>query len=757
MRRLATVLALAFVAASAFVAPARAQTFDVSVKEMFAVSPDSVAKAEALQTAGTLTGATFERLTRSRFANRTTPLDTLVRFTGVLLSDPLSSGLATATNNRVGRVHVFVRDVKATADASGLRGYVVQVVDGAYDTDGLKNLAPGAVVRFTGTIAYFSNQPQLSPTSLEVLGTDYRALGYADALGRPITVALENLNKPAPRDPAFPDNPQATLNFANYPTNAYEYVRIEGARVETNGAGLANRFNVTYSNAGRTSFLAQNDFSLRYRNDRNADATYKSAGFNVRTTNYVPPAVGARVNLEGFTLPFTGDFVNYFYPNVSINFAPVEDGDVQVLAGSPPSVANVAPVNPVVRGMSAESVRADVLADPARTVSSSVLYYRPYTMGGSAAYTQVAMTAGMATASGTPYTGAIPAAALTDGLFVEYYVRATDNTGATGESAPQVFRVLANGIRRIEHVQRTASGAVGDSPFRFAVVPAASGLMQIDAVVQTRPDTSALVAIQDDAALAPWSGVVLEVTAATRALRRGDAIRITGATVTETSGLTVLTGLTFTKTGTAAAYDYKALTTTQLTDAPTAEQHEGILLRLSGVTVASTNPDAPAQFGEFTVATSGTMAAVRVDDRSNALFNKGYNATLAVGETFTFVQGLWYYANGQFKLTPEVASDLAKVVANEDDELPSGFALGRGYPNPVAGSARVPFRLEAAGAARLDVYDALGRRVAVLVDEVMAPGDYAATLDARTLAAGLYVVRLQQGARVTSRTVVVVK
>ncbi len=301
MRRLATLAVLA--AASAV--PAAAQTFDVTVKQIFAVSQDSVLKAQQLQAAGTIPAAVFQRLFQSRYFDRSsngaTSSDTLVRFTSVLLSDPLSSGLASASNGRVGRVHVFVRDVAAAADPAGMRGYVIQVVDGAYDTDGLKNLAPGAVVKFTGTLAYFGGAVQLSPTSVEVISQNYRAT-YPDALGRPITVALADLNKPAPADPAS-NNPQATLNFATFPNNGAEYVRIEGLQVETNAAGLSGRFNVTYANTERTTFIYQNDLSVRYRNDRNTDATYQSGGFNVRTTPYVPPAVGVARQHRGLHAP----------------------------------------------------------------------------------------------------------------------------------------------------------------------------------------------------------------------------------------------------------------------------------------------------------------------------------------------------------------------------------------------------------------------------------------------------------------------
>ena len=64
------------------------------------------------------------------------------------------------------------------------------------------------------------------------------------------------------------------------------------------------------------------------------------------------------------------------------------------------------------------------------------------------------------------------------------------------------------------------------------------------------------------------------------------------------------------------------------------------------------------------------------------------------------------------------------------------------YPNPSAGRTTVAFTVEAAGAVRLSVHDALGREVAVLVDGALAEGRHEAVLDAGALPAGVYLVRL---------------
>ena len=82
-----------------------------------------------------------------------------------------------------------------------------------------------------------------------------------------------------------------------------------------------------------------------------------------------------------------------------------------------------------------------------------------------------------------------------------------------------------------------------------------------------------------------------------------------------------------------------------------------------------------------------------------------------------------------------------------------GDGLGAVWPNPSRGPVTVAYRTEAPGEVRLDVFDVRGRRVAGLADGPMAPGDHVATWNPGTLASGLYVVRLQAGPSVWTRSV----
>ncbi len=92
-----------------------------------------------------------------------------------------------------------------------------------------------------------------------------------------------------------------------------------------------------------------------------------------------------------------------------------------------------------------------------------------------------------------------------------------------------------------------------------------------------------------------------------------------------------------------------------------------------------------------------------------------------------------------------------------DEAEASGLFLAAPGPNPVRGTTTLRFALREAGPARLSVVDALGREVARLVDGTVGAGEQRVAFDASSLPAGLYLVRLDAGGAVATRTLVRVR
>jgi hypothetical protein len=74
--------------------------------------------------------------------------------------------------------------------------------------------------------------------------------------------------------------------------------------------------------------------------------------------------------------------------------------------------------------------------------------------------------------------------------------------------------------------------------------------------------------------------------------------------------------------------------------------------------------------------------------------------------------------------------------------LSAGVELRGVDPNPAREQATIRFHLGTAAFARLEVYDARGRRVAMPLADTQAAGDHAVVLATDGFAPGLYWVRL---------------
>lgn len=90
-------------------------------------------------------------------------------------------------------------------------------------------------------------------------------------------------------------------------------------------------------------------------------------------------------------------------------------------------------------------------------------------------------------------------------------------------------------------------------------------------------------------------------------------------------------------------------------------------------------------------------------------------------------------------------------------EIPQTSALHANYPNPFNPATTIPFELSEASQVRLEVYDMLGRRVALLVNETHQPGRHTAVFDAGSISSGMYIARLQTNDLVFSRKMLLVK
>ena len=121
---------------------------------------------------------------------------------------------------------------------------------------------------------------------------------------------------------------------------------------------------------------------------------------------------------------------------------------------------------------------------------------------------------------------------------------------------------------------------------------------------------------------------------------------------------------------------------------------------------------------------------------------------------------LFFNQSSQWSTSAVVGQDAIVNVDNEEQAtVTASFTLYPARPNPVAsGAATLAFELAQAGAVSLEVFDTLGRRVAIAAQqEAMAAGPHTRSVDLSALAPGVYLYRLVAGTQVATRTLTVVR
>ena len=93
----------------------------------------------------------------------------------------------------------------------------------------------------------------------------------------------------------------------------------------------------------------------------------------------------------------------------------------------------------------------------------------------------------------------------------------------------------------------------------------------------------------------------------------------------------------------------------------------------------------------------------------------------------------------------------------EEKPMPPSYILDHSLPNPLSKSAKIHFSLGSREHVRLEVFDALGRKVVTLVDGVLDAGQHEVVIDAGRLSTGVYFYRLSTPTFTKTRSVRLIK
>lgn len=646
------------------------------------------------------------------------PLDgDTVTVTGVVMNSTYMGANPDSTETiAVGAPGVFLQD---TGDVKPYSGIVVR--DETESSD-FALLDTGFVVKITGVVSEYYTTTQLNVVSF----TAQDILGQGP-MPEPVPVTLDSLREEG--------------TSAN---------RILAEKWEGMLISIEEDLTVTEENivgAGTFGVVNQNSTEGVVYNRSN----YYRGGVSPNAGAVIDYIEGHFETQEGTE---TGYCINPMYPD-----------DVK-LGATPPSITNTERDKPTVSYGESVTITSDIV-DFDGTVTGAELYYAVNGEFDGKVDMQY-------TGEGTTYEGTIPA--YNDSSFVEYYIKATDDSNfvSTFPSDTTTNRLSYFVLDRplgIKEIQYSPRGSGFGSYTGYDVT--LTGIVTVDTTGVNNPPS---IYIQNGNS--PWSGI--RIFGALSA-EKGDELEVTG-TVEENFGVTQIAVSDFNILSNGnevpAPVEIQTSVVDELSDGEVeAEQYEGMLLKYSNLTVTDVNADGGpgpvgennSNFGEIFVADdSGVDTRVELQDGNNnyhnlwdsTLVDEPGNVEVNQDASFDVVTGVLYYSFGNYKLIPRTNSDFeGYVVGVEDDntQMPMEYKLAQNYPNPFNPSTTIEFSLPKAADVSLKVYNVLGEEVAELVNKNFKAGAHKVNFNASQFASGVYIYRLKAKDFVSVKKMILMK
>lgn len=147
-------------------------------------------------------------------------------------------------------------------------------------------------------------------------------------------------------------------------------------------------------------------------------------------------------------------------------------------------------------------------------------------------------------------------------------------------------------------------------------------------------------------------------------------------------------------------------------------------------------PDYPFSTFYFPITVTGISIKLKSEQQSG----QKYNGTI-------------YFDN----LRASYPSGTSVSVEEVKEGIPTNFEMSQNYPNPFNPTTNISFNLPKNDKVSLTVFDVLGRKVAVLVDDKLSEGNHSYTFDASNISSGMYIYILNTSFGMKSKKMILVK
>lgn len=662
---------------------------------------------------------------------------------GIVVTDGNLSEVASSSIQGGSRPFISLVDTSANGAPGAFKGAVVMGAFNNIPNSNIENALAGDIIEITCVVAEFGGLVQLQPISSN-------AVSFVGVTNAPsfTTVPVSDLQ----------DN-QRINKLATGEQWEGSYVEIQNVTVTSVSIfSSGNRIEFTVEDAAGNRILVAD----RFLPMKLAGVTPVNPNSPATSGSLVAPSVGTVYNhIRGIIFQ---DENGPCYPNASGFAGGYEinpfDSTHFDKAASPANISNVSRDPLVPNASQAVTVSADII-DNDGVVTSATLFYTADQNAPANLFTSVPMT----NSSGSIYTATIPATPLDS--VVRYFIEATDdssnvtinpNTPTGANLRTHFYTVRPNGptimdIQFVPELSNDGSTLEGDTITVTGVVTASYQAGDLGFLYMQDPSAN------------EFSGIFVNGGPATVfGLNRGDEITVEGV-VEESFGFTQLNAINVTATGaTGVAVTPVVIDPSDATlftsGSRELERYESMLLSFENPAMGGLVyvTDTTLNFAEYLVG-SGFQAQVgarvlagrQVAGQAQGSLDVSYiNDTAAWGGALnvpavqvdenynvTALEGILFYAFGNYKLTPRNNMDFKNLVVGIETVYNSEVETTI-FPNPTNGNVTVQIDENYVfNTMNIQILDVTGR---VVVETISALSTNNMNLSG--LEKGIYVVRL---------------
>lgn len=557
-------------------------------------------------------------------------------------------------------------------------------------------------------------------------------------------------------------NPPVAVGFISQETKRPNPIELPMTTFMENGVlkGEGEKYDGMYVILRNVLTSDRNNSSGVFRfNDGNGNymTMYDQSGFFTKRAHRL-------TGLTDYDAPADGTFLEYIRGEVHTRpdgyyIVPLYPGDIKVGA-TPPSISNIARNNAFVARNVPVEVSARIVDLDGR-ITSGKLFYR-VNMG---SYNELALVRG--TADTNTFSATIPGVDA-DSAVVDYFFWAQDNENRitlnpADTTRNRWFYPVLNRPLTIQDVQYSPYGSGFSAVNNYRVT--VSGVVTADTSdIPGFGSTALRVYIQNGST--PWSGIWVKGFDALN-LKRGDLVTVSGKVVEDfnVTCLDSVTAIVVNSTNNPTPEPIVVTTGTigaKAGGVVDAEKYESVLIKYTNPVITRTNADLTGNFGEMLVDDNSGGTRVELQD-GNHQYHNNWEPNLSGIQVdslarFSSLTGVLYFSFSNYKLTPRKDADFVGYTTDIKDNLtPAEFSLSQNYPNPFNPSTAIEFSLPKGENVKLEIFDVLGRSVQTIINEYKEAGNYKVYFNASALPSGMYIYRIDAGAKSSVKKMILMK